>query len=219
MRARREKNLCYNCDEVFVLGHKCKMRYSYVLMNDEDIQVKRKESKRRNKLRELKWRMLHFPSNAMKGNISTGTLRVKGVINGKEIHILMDSESTHSFIDEKVVKALGIKTEPTTPMLVSVADGYGMMSTTICHKLSWEVQSFQFSYPVRTLKLGGCDFVLGCDWLGDHNPIELDFHQLTVTISQQDGKVILRALPHKSSSISAALSLLVELLRKRKVMD
>ncbi|KAL0361912.1 UNVERIFIED_CONTAM: hypothetical protein Sradi_3875700 [Sesamum radiatum] len=114
----------------------------------------------------------------MKENVSSGTLRVKGVVNGKEIHILVDSGSTHSFIDEKVVKALGIKTEPTTSMLVSVADGYRMMSTTICPKFSWEVQGFQFSYPARTLKLGGCDFMLGCDWLGDHNPVELDFHQL-----------------------------------------
>ncbi|KAL0428357.1 UNVERIFIED_CONTAM: Transposon Ty3-G Gag-Pol polyprotein [Sesamum latifolium] len=121
----------------------------------------------------------------------------------------------HSFIDEKVVKQLGIKTEPTTPMLVSVVDGYRMMSTTICPKFSWEVQGFQFSYPVRTLKLGGCDFVLGYDWLGAHNPVELDFHQLTVTINQQDGKVIMRALPHKNSSGFAISSPLSELLRKR----
>ncbi|KAK4385824.1 hypothetical protein Sango_2706400 [Sesamum angolense] len=93
--------------------------------------------------------------NAMCGNVSSGTLRVTGVVNGKEILIFFGSGSTHSFLDEKVVKALGIKTELTTPMI-----------------------------------LGGCDFVLGCDWLRAHNPVELDFHQLTVTISQKDGKVI-----------------------------
>ncbi|KAL0318287.1 UNVERIFIED_CONTAM: Retrovirus-related Pol polyprotein from transposon.6 [Sesamum angustifolium] len=66
--------------------------------------------------------------NAMHGNVSAGTLRVKGMVNRKEIHILIDSGSTHSFIDEKVVKALGFKVEPTTPMMVSVADGYRMIS-------------------------------------------------------------------------------------------
>ncbi|KAK4394519.1 hypothetical protein Sango_1606200 [Sesamum angolense] len=121
--------------------------------------------------------------NAVHGNVSAGTLRVKGMVNGKEIHILIDSSSTHSFIDEKVVKALGIKVEPTTPMMVSVADGYRMISKVICPELSWEIQGLQFSYPVRTLKLGGCDFVLGCDWLGAYNPVELDFQQLTVTIN------------------------------------
>ncbi|KAL0309329.1 UNVERIFIED_CONTAM: hypothetical protein Sradi_5875200 [Sesamum radiatum] len=134
------------------------------------------------------------------------------MVSGKEIHILVDSGSTHSFIDEKVVKALGIKTEPTIPMIVSVANGYRMVSKVICPELNWEIQGFQFSYPVRTLKLGGCDFLLGCNWFGAHNLIELHFHQLTVTIIQKDGNVILRALPQKNGSRLAASDSLIGLL-------
>ncbi|KAK4397243.1 hypothetical protein Sango_1560900 [Sesamum angolense] len=70
------------------------------------------------------------------------------MVRGKEIHILVDSGSTHSFIDEKVVKALGIKIEPTIPMIVSVANGYRMVSKVICPELNWEIQGFQFSYPL-----------------------------------------------------------------------
>ncbi|KAL0283987.1 UNVERIFIED_CONTAM: hypothetical protein Sangu_2853300 [Sesamum angustifolium] len=126
--------------------------------------------------------------------------------------IFVDSGRTHNFLDEKVVKTLGIKTELTTLMIVSVADGYRMISRVICPDFSWEIQGFQFSYPVRTLKLRGCDFVLGCDWVGAHNPVELDFHQLTVTITQKDGKVILRALPQKGDSKLVIANSLSELL-------
>ncbi|KAL0374355.1 UNVERIFIED_CONTAM: Transposon Ty3-G Gag-Pol polyprotein [Sesamum radiatum] len=132
-----------------VQGHKCKVMYSYMLMNEEEVQAYEEENEQ---------------------------VEEQGIVNGKEIHILIDSGSTHSFIDEKVAKALGIKTKLTTPMIVSVADGYRMMSKVICPELSWEIQ-------------------------GAHNPVELDFHQLTVTISQKDGKVILRALPQKNGSM------------------
>ncbi|KAL2231733.1 UNVERIFIED_CONTAM: RNA-directed DNA polymerase [Sesamum indicum] len=125
----------------------------------------------------------------MCGSMSSGTLRVKCSVNGKEIHILIDSGNTYTFVDENVIRALGIKTECTTSMMMSIADGYKLLSRIIYPELSWEIQSHQFSYPVRALKLGGCDFVLSCDWLGAHNLVELDFHQLIVTISQKGKKL------------------------------
>ncbi|KAL0322049.1 UNVERIFIED_CONTAM: Retrovirus-related Pol polyprotein from transposon.6 [Sesamum calycinum] len=39
------------------------------------------------------------------------------MVNGKEVHMLVGSGSTHKFINEKVVKALEIKIEPTTPIV------------------------------------------------------------------------------------------------------
>ncbi|KAK4399250.1 hypothetical protein Sango_1400500 [Sesamum angolense] len=61
--------------------------------------------------------------HAMGGNNSNKTLRINGKVNGKDIHILIDSGSTHCFIDEKVVQVLGCTLEQTTPMAVRIADG------------------------------------------------------------------------------------------------
>ncbi|KAG8373209.1 hypothetical protein BUALT_Bualt12G0147200 [Buddleja alternifolia] len=36
MRARREKNMCYNCDEIFTVGHRCKSRQIYLMMSEEE---------------------------------------------------------------------------------------------------------------------------------------------------------------------------------------
>lgn len=36
MAARREKSLCYNCDESFSYGHKCKQRINYMIMAEEE---------------------------------------------------------------------------------------------------------------------------------------------------------------------------------------
>lgn len=35
MAARREKGLCYNCDEKYVFGHKCKHKVFYMAMDEE----------------------------------------------------------------------------------------------------------------------------------------------------------------------------------------
>ncbi|KAG8363631.1 hypothetical protein BUALT_Bualt19G0042500 [Buddleja alternifolia] len=39
MRARREQNLCYNCDEVFVPGLRCKQRQVYMIMTQDEEDV------------------------------------------------------------------------------------------------------------------------------------------------------------------------------------
>ncbi|KAL0315333.1 UNVERIFIED_CONTAM: Transposon Ty3-G Gag-Pol polyprotein [Sesamum radiatum] len=54
---------------------------------------------------------------AMKGNISNKTLKISCLVADKEILILIDCGSTHCFINEKVVMALGCKLEGATPML------------------------------------------------------------------------------------------------------
>ncbi|KAL0352336.1 UNVERIFIED_CONTAM: Transposon Ty3-G Gag-Pol polyprotein [Sesamum calycinum] len=48
---------------------------------------------------------------AMKGSINNKTLKISSLVGDKEILILIDCESTHCFIDEKVAIALGCKLE------------------------------------------------------------------------------------------------------------
>ncbi|KAL2245963.1 UNVERIFIED_CONTAM: Retrovirus-related Pol polyprotein from transposon [Sesamum indicum] len=132
MRARREKNLCYNCNEVFVPGHKCKVRYSYVLMNKEEVKAYEEDTGQLEEQNEgTEEEDVAVSLNAICKKLSHGTMRVKGHVNGREIQILVDSGSTHSFINEKLMKALDLKTEETTPMK-------GLSSLIQSEHSSWE---------------------------------------------------------------------------------
>ncbi|KAL0368373.1 UNVERIFIED_CONTAM: hypothetical protein Scaly_1056200 [Sesamum calycinum] len=142
------------------------------------------------------------------------TLRVNGKVNGKEIHMLIDSGIIHCFVDEKMAQVLGCKLEPTTPMMVRIEDGGRVLSKFFCPNFCWEIQSHEFSHPVRVLKLGGYDCILGCDWLSANNPIGLDFHLLQVTITQVGKKVILKALTEKANLRTLSVYSLNRLLRK-----
>ncbi|KAL2249963.1 UNVERIFIED_CONTAM: Transposon Ty3-G Gag-Pol polyprotein [Sesamum indicum] len=216
MRARRENNLCYNCDEVFVPGHKCKVRYSYVLMNEEEVKAYEEDNGQLEEQTEgVEEEDVTVSIHAMCESIGNGTLRIKGQVNGREIHILIDSGSTHSFIDEKVVRALNLETEEVTPMKVSVVDGYKLVSQKLCPMLEWEMQESKFLYPIRTLQLGGCDFVLGCDWLKSHNPVKLDYDEGTITVTHKGREIVLKTMTGKATPKASNAGPLSKLLGRR----
>ncbi|KAL2243763.1 UNVERIFIED_CONTAM: Retrovirus-related Pol polyprotein from transposon opus [Sesamum indicum] len=162
VRAKREKNLCYRCDEPYVPGHKCRYRQVYMLLKDEGTRDSEEDKQGRQTTEaELeKEEDVSVSLHAMKGNFHYRTLRLEGTVEDKEILILINSGSTHCFLDEKVANLLGCKLEKTHPMM-----------------------------------------------LGLYNPIELDFHQGRITLSQGSNKVILKALHWRSPEVQGKLLL------------
>ncbi|KAL0398579.1 UNVERIFIED_CONTAM: Retrovirus-related Pol polyprotein from transposon.6 [Sesamum radiatum] len=215
VKAKKEKNLCYRCDEPYVPGHRCKYRQFYMLLSDEEAIEYNKAGQDEYSVGEEDARDVTVSLHAMKGDINCKTLRMNGLVGDKEILILIDCGSTHCFVDEKVAGILGCKLEETTPMVVRVADGSKLVSRLICPGFSWEMQGNKFTHPVRLLKIGGYDLVLGCDWLSNYNPVELDFHQLRITLNQAGGKLILKTLSNEPRFKIMAAHSLGKLLRRK----
>lgn len=88
MRARREKNLCYNCDETYVPGHRCKVRQIYMIMSEEEEQAYIEDTgQTEQQVEDVETDDITISINAMSGSIGSNTLRVKGKVNGKDIYI------------------------------------------------------------------------------------------------------------------------------------
>ena len=51
-----------------------------------------------------------------------GTMKLKGVIRGKEVVVLVDSGATHNFIHERTVEEKNIILEEGTPFAVLIGD-------------------------------------------------------------------------------------------------
>ncbi|KAL2227755.1 UNVERIFIED_CONTAM: hypothetical protein Sindi_2134200 [Sesamum indicum] len=202
----------YKCIEAADKG--CRIRHVYVLMSEEEAKAYEEGEEQLEGPTEEGGGDVTVSFHAMCGSINSSTQRVNGRVNGKEIHILIDSGSTHCFVVEKVAQVLGCKLEPTTPMMVRIADGGRVLSKLFCPTFCWEIQGHEFSHPVRVLKLGGYDCILGCEWLSGNNPIELDFHQLQVTITQAGKKVILKASAERADLRTLSVYSLNRLLRK-----
>lgn len=56
-------------------------------------------------------------------------------------------------------------------MTVTVADGRKLECNSKCSNFVWEVDNCKFTAGVRLLPLGGCDMVIGIDFLSKLGPI------------------------------------------------
>ncbi|XP_074306372.1 uncharacterized protein LOC141641616 [Silene latifolia] len=135
--------------------------------------------------------------NAITGSTNFQTMRVTGFFNKKPLQILIDSGSTHNFVDEGTAKKLGCKIEETHPKAVKVADGNQIIINQICKGFSWKLQNTTFTSDLMVLPLGCCDIVLGVQWLSSLGPIIWDFQKLTMEFHLHGVKHLLRGLAPK----------------------
>ncbi|GJS25500.1 retrotransposon-related protein [Tanacetum coccineum] len=103
----------------------------------------------------------HISLNALAGINTFHTMRIKGHVGKQDVHILVDSGSTHNFVDVQCAKKLGCEIRSICPLQVEVSRGNQMLSTSTCRGFTWTLQGQNFTSDVMLLPLGGCDMVLG----------------------------------------------------------
>lgn len=98
---------------------------------------------------------------------------------------MLDSGSTHSFIDPHTVQQAAIATIPIGKLTVIVVDKNALISIVVCPKLKWTMQGQEYKAEVRVLPLRSCDIVLGAVWMKKFSPISFDFKKLTIFFLQE----------------------------------
>ena len=105
-------------------------------------------------------------------------MRLRGSIGTKGLCILIDSGSTHNFIDAKMVAKLGCVMKPTTELKVMAANGNELRCKEICRGFSWTMQGKKLQANVLALALDNYDLVLGIQWLVESGDIVWNFKKL-----------------------------------------
>ncbi|XP_077226272.1 uncharacterized protein LOC143859450 [Tasmannia lanceolata] len=182
MQQRREKGLCFNCDERFHTGHKCKNQMSLLLLegdNEEDAEFPSAE--------------LELPSQSLESVIEptitfyaliglnvSRTLRLEGVIENHVLQVLVDGGSTHNFIQERVAKFLGLPITHSPHFKVQVGNGQFLTCQGMCSKIQIVIQNHSFVTDFFIISLQGADVILGVQWLQGLGPITTDYNSLTM---------------------------------------
>ncbi|PWA98195.1 hypothetical protein CTI12_AA000110 [Artemisia annua] len=198
---RRRQGLCFNCDDKFSPGHVCKARLYHMYGEEDDSseddggvisQSNMDEA-------EVMGEDCHISLHALTGVATYKTIKLKGLVNKHTLTILVDSGATHNFIDPTTLRKLGCVEEYSTPLIVKVGDGNKLSSDSKCSKFKWITQGQTFEADLRVLTLGGCDMVLGVEWLRRYSPVTFDYDLTEVTLSDSEKKIVLKGTTEEGS--------------------
>ena len=98
---------------------------------------------------------------ALLGSPSPSTIRIQVKINGHCLIILIDTRSTHNFIDATMVSILQFPLDSSVTFEVKVANGASIRTQDVCFNVKVAMQGQVFAVDLNALALGDCELVLG----------------------------------------------------------
>lgn len=118
--------------------------------------------------------------NALSGQVVPETLRMQGYIRGQPVSILIDGGSMHNFVHHRVVMTVGLTTNMTSPLRVTVSNGEELQCQQTCSDVEVTIQRNPFLINFHVLPICGADLVLGVQWMKTLGPVLTDYTTLTM---------------------------------------
>jgi hypothetical protein len=193
MVERQLKGLCYNCDDKYFLGHKCKeQKLSMAISEDiseEDVETPLvPESPKITDITLPKDPSEVEPIislNALTGFSAPQTLKLIGYIKHRKVIILVDSGSTHNFIHRRIAQETHCYIHVVNNFQIMIANGGSMKCGGRCENVHLQIGDYHLKSHMFSIDMGGCDIVLGADWLRTLGPILMDFKELSMQFDQE----------------------------------
>jgi len=97
--------------------------------------------------------------------VRSGNLIIGSCVNvGRSLHVLYDSEATHSFVSESIVVELGLPVRKLQYNLMVSTPASGLVRTsTMCARCLIEVEGRKYRVNLIYLPLEGLNVILGMD--------------------------------------------------------
>uniref|UniRef100_A0A1S3X3P8 Reverse transcriptase domain-containing protein n=1 Tax=Nicotiana tabacum TaxID=4097 RepID=A0A1S3X3P8_TOBAC len=187
MAERRAKGLCYNCDELYSIGHQCKKLFWLELADLDDEEPDHKDAQEP-----------EISLYAITGQKNARTMQLLAIMKGQPLLSLVDSGSTHNFISYTAAQHLGMQVQPGTSAKVSVAKGEKVYSKGTCPSVSFYIHNQNFEADFFVIPLDGFDIVLGVIWLQTLGPILWDFVTLEMSFTSNGKQVVFQGQQTRS---------------------
>jgi hypothetical protein len=171
---RRSKGLCFKCGEKWGPHHKCPTTVSLAAIEEiwkyvEDgyeIAISHEEES----FDSGEDLMAIFVQD-MNGTEGSRIVRLRGYIQWKEVFMLIDSRSSHSFLSDLVAATISPWHSLAQSVSVKVANGQTLACTHGLLNQIWGTQGITFCSTMKIIPLRGYDVILGMDWLESHSPM------------------------------------------------
>lgn len=123
------KKQCFKCQELWAPGHCCKQLLSMEAEEEEEYEDAEEEVEDKDvddegfKDNPVDDERAKYFVHTLSTLSPLSTIRIRGKVGKVPIEILVDSGSTNSFVDRRVVQKCDCVMNKTTPLLVTIANG------------------------------------------------------------------------------------------------
>ncbi|CAN6724436.1 unnamed protein product [Malus baccata var. baccata] len=191
IQQKRDRGECWFCEDKWIPRHKCTKKQLLMLdlVSPEDEIVLAPSTNCPPELQHMSLSECAFYGTLAKTNVQT--MKVNGLVNGQSVTILLDSGSTHNFVDSRLFKKFGWQSHPTKQFEVMISDGGTISSSGYTNDAQLSIGGYDCQIDLLSLPLGGCDVVLGVQWLSSINPVLWDFQLMTLAFFKCNTQYIL----------------------------
>ena len=143
--------------------------------------------------------------NTLMGTQKHTSMRVMTWIGTIEVLLLVDSGSTHNFINATLVAKVGLKPIAIEPFEVKMASEDKMKCEGLVKEVKMNVQGVRVVADLHILPLVELDIVLGNPWLKSFGRVVLDYNKRTMEFklgSKKNVWVTLASKETKSGDVS-----------------
>jgi hypothetical protein len=193
MVERQLKGLCYNCDDKYFLGHKCKEQNIFMEISEE---ISKEDEETPSMSESPESTDITAPSNplevelvislnALTGFFAPQTLKIIGYVKYRKVIILVNSGSTHNFIHRHIAQETHCYIHVINNFQIMIINGGSMKFGGHCENVCLQIGDYHLKSHMFSIDMGGCDIVLGAYWIRTLGPILMDFKDLTMQFDQE----------------------------------
>ncbi|KAL4575031.1 hypothetical protein LXL04_021871 [Taraxacum kok-saghyz] len=171
---KRNRGLCYRCDERWHRVHVCKFQVNVILLEENDGTPSPEDEHEESPAEEEEPvtmvsteidPVIGISLNSVAGLTTPKTMKIKGNVEGQDVVTLIDPGATHNFIASHLVTKLGLPVEGTRPYGVKMGTGDNEPGEGICRGVRLQISDLRVTEDFLPLRLGSSDVILGIKWL------------------------------------------------------
>jgi hypothetical protein len=126
--------------------------------------------------------------HTLTGFLTPQTIKLIGYIKHRKVIILVDNGSTHNFIHHRIAHETNCYIRVVNNFQIMIANG-GQ-----CENVRLQIGHYQLKSHMFSIDMGGCDIVLGVEWIQTLGPILMDFKELTMQFEHEEKKYQLQGI-------------------------
>lgn len=139
----------------------------------------------------VKNELMHLSAHATEGTAGVATFSLLLLIGGYQAVALVDSGSSHTFMDQKFALKSNCHLQPGPIKKFSIAGGGHLISQETVPSMPYTIQGHKFSSSFHVLPLETYDVILGIDWMYHFSPVTLDLPFRLLAVCRNGNKITL----------------------------